>query len=141
MKIKRDKAIICDIDGTLASRGKCDPHEHEKSGSDSLCDEVKNLLDIYKFNNYRIIILTGRQERFSKITKDWLAKHNVEYDIFHMRKNDDNRKDSLIKKNMYQKYIKNNFDVELILDDRDQVVEMWRKELGLKCFQVNYGNF
>ena len=98
MKIEKDKAIICDIDGTLALRDNRDPHEHEKSGSDSLCDEVKNLLDIYKSNNYRIIILTGRQERFYKITKNWLAKHNVEYDIFHMRKNDYNRKDSLVKK-------------------------------------------
>ena len=42
---------------------------------------------------------------------------------------------------IYEKYLKDNFDVEFVLDDRDQVVDMWRKELNLKCFQVNYGNF
>jgi len=27
------------------------------------------------------------------------------------------------------------------LDDRNQVVDMWRRELALPCFQVNYGDF
>jgi hypothetical protein len=31
--------------------------------------------------------------------------------------------------------------IEFVLDDRDQVVEMWRKEHKLTCFQVNYRNF
>ena len=47
----------------------------------------------------------------------------------------------LVEKNIYEKYLKDNFDIEFILDDRDQVVDMWRTELNLKCFQVNYGNF
>ena len=42
---------------------------------------------------------------------------------------------------MYNKFIKNKFREEFILDDRDQVVQMWREDLKLKCFQVNYGNF
>ena len=136
-----NKAIICDIDGTLALRGKRGPFEHEKSGSDTLCQEVKNLLDLYKTNGYKIIILTGRQERFAEITKIWLINNNVEYDLIYLRQNDDNREDSLVKKNMYEKYINNNYQVEFVLDDRNQVVDMWRKDLGLKCFQVNYGDF
>ena len=30
--------------------------------------------------------------------------------------------------------------VLLVLDDRDQVAKMWR-DMGLTCFQVNYGDF
>ena len=30
--------------------------------------------------------------------------------------------------------------VEFVLDDRNQVVDLWRKDLNLPCLQVNYGN-
>ena len=33
------------------------------------------------------------------------------------------------------------YDVAGVLDDRDQVVKMWRNELGLTCLQVAEGNF
>ena len=88
-----------------------------------------------------IIILTGRQERFSKITKEWLSDNNVIYDLIYMRKDNDNSKDSKVKKTIYEKYIRDNFNIEFILDDRNQVVKMWTEELGIKCFQVNYGDF
>jgi hypothetical protein len=28
-----------------------------------------------------------------------------------------------------------------VIDDRNQVVDMWRMELGLVCLQVDYGDF
>jgi putative SOS response-associated peptidase YedK len=37
--------------------------------------------------------------------------------------------------------IRDNFNVEFVLDDRNSVVDMWRKELNLPTFQVNYGDF
>jgi len=27
------------------------------------------------------------------------------------------------------------------MDDRDQVVKLWRDEIGLTCLQVDWGNF
>ena len=58
-----------------------------------------------------------------------------------MRKTGDNRKDSIIKKEIYEKYLKPmNYHVLFILDDRNQVVEMWR-EMGFTVFQVAEGNF
>ena len=42
---------------------------------------------------------------------------------------------------IFDGYIKDKFYVEFILDDRNQVVDMWRKDLKLNCFQVNYGDF
>jgi hypothetical protein len=41
---------------------------------------------------------------------------------------------------LYDTFVKDNYKVLLVLDDRDQVVRMWR-ELGLTCFQVDYGDF
>ena len=41
----------------------------------------------------------------------------------------------------YDDFIKGNYFIEFVLDDRHQVVDTWRKDLKLPCFQVYYGNF
>jgi len=46
-----------------------------------------------------------------------------------------------VDKEIYKAKIEPNYDVYLVLDDRNQVVDMWRKELQLPCFQVWYGDF
>lgn len=57
-----------------------------------------------------------------------------------MRGCDDNRPDAEVKKSTYFNEIEPGFDVWLVLDDRNQTVEMWR-EIGLTCLQVANGNF
>ena len=57
-----------------------------------------------------------------------------------MRKGGDKRIDSIVKKELYRKYIEPFYRVKLVLDDRNQVVDMWR-DLGLPCWQVAPGNF
>lgn len=51
-----------------------------------------------------------------------------------MRQSKDFRKDSVIKSEIYEAEIKGKYFVEFVLDDRDQVVDLWRKELKLPCF-------
>ena len=53
---------------------------------------------------------------------------------------DDSRKDSIVKQEIYEMCIKDKYNVLFVLDDRDQVVNMWREQ-GLKCLQVAEGNF
>ena len=79
-------------------------------------------------------------DKNKKVTEDWLKKNGIEYDKLLMRVTDDVRKDSIIKKEIYENNIKGKYNVSLVLDDRNQVVEMWR-DLGLTCFQVADGNF
>ena len=57
-----------------------------------------------------------------------------------MRKKGDHRKDSIVKKELYEEHIKNRYEVLCVFDDRNQVVDMWREE-GLLCCQVYYGDF
>ena len=66
--------------------------------------------------------------------------HGVTYEQLHMRKKGDMRKDAVIKKEMFEKHVKNNFNVCFIFDDRQLVVEMWR-EMGITCLQVAPGDF
>ncbi len=52
-----------------------------------------------------------------------------------MRRDKDNRKDSLVKEELYLEHVAGNYEVAFVVDDRNQVVAMWRS-LGLSCFQV-----
>ena len=57
-----------------------------------------------------------------------------------MRTLGDMRKDSIVKQELYEQNILGKFNVSFILDDRQQVVDMWRS-LGLTVFQVAEGDF
>lgn len=135
------KAIICDLDGTLALITDRDPYDAESCFSDQLNVPVADLIRMEKSLGTAIILLSGRNEVSRGATMKWLNQHNISFDILLMRKDNDFRKDSLIKKEIYDECIGPTYFVKYVLDDRDQVVNMWRKELHIPCFQVNYGPF
>lgn len=138
------KAIICDLDGTLALLGDRSPYDASTAEDDQLNNPIANILEVYSHQtlyDIAVILITGRDDIYKTQTVRWLQKHNIIYDALHMRKTGDKRKDTKVKKEMYEKFIKNKYDVLFVLEDRDQVVEMWRKDLGLTCLQVDYGAF
>lgn len=134
-------AIIVDIDGTLAHMdGKRSPYDYSKVDGDR-CDEIiRAIVNDYSDIDIKIIVVSGRKDDCEGITRQWLDNNRVDYDLLFMRKSDDTREDSIVKKEIYQTLIEPYYDVFFVLDDRDRVVRMWR-ELGLKTLQVNEGNF
>jgi hypothetical protein len=142
--VQRKKAIICDLDGTLALLGNRSPFETEGLEEDLLNHPVANILEVYAHQSLYpidIILLSGREERFRAGTEEWLKKHAItNYVMLLLRKDKDFRKDYVIKKELYEKHIKGKYDVLFVLEDRDQVVRMWR-EINLTCLQVAYGDF
>ena len=60
--------------------------------------------------------------------------------ILFMRADGDYRADYIIKKEIYERYIRGDFAVDYVFEDRDQVVQMWRK-LGLRTLQVTSGGY
>ena len=58
-----------------------------------------------------------------------------------MRAANDYRKDDEVKYDMYDYGVKDRYKVHYVLDDRNQVVDMWRNKCGLTCFQVAPGDF
>jgi hypothetical protein len=141
--IKQDnqlpKAVIFDVDGTLAIKSDRSPYDWDRVSEDSLNLPVDQALWNYQQAGYRIVVLTGRDGVCENQTKDWLEKNNIRYDYFGIRKTGDTRKDSVIKKELFDDVIKYYY-VTAVYDDRDQVVKMWR-EMGIPCFQVDYGDF
>ena len=57
-----------------------------------------------------------------------------------MRKDYDNRQDAVIKEEIYKLHIQPKFNVLFCVDDRKQVVDMWRR-IGLICLQCAEGEF
>jgi len=81
------------------------------------------------------VLVSGRNECCRNTTQAWLAEHEVSYNYLYMRPQGDMRKDAVVKKEIYDKYIKGKYNVYLVLDDRNQSVQLWRS-LGLKTLQV-----
>lgn len=131
------KAIIVDIDGTLAHMKDRSPFDWGRVGEDE-CDEIiKSIVNNY---NNNIIIMSGRDGSCRDLTIKWLEDNNIKYDLLLMRVKNDCRKDSIVKQELFNNNIKGKYFIEYILDDRDQVVAAWR-DMGLKCLQVQEGNF
>lgn len=135
------KAVIFDVDGTLAKMNGRSPFDWDRVSEDLPKTNIINLAKLYKSAGYKIIIFTGRDGIARLDTKEWLVDNEVPYDDVFIRPRGDQRKDSIIKKELFEENIRGKYYIELVVDDRDQVVKMWRKELGLTCLQVDYGNF
>lgn len=135
-------AIICDIDGTLAHMHGRGPFEWSGVGEDIVDETIAQLLRILEMDfNPFIALFSGRDLSCHKETTDWLNGNHIPYSGLYMRPEGDNRKDSIIKRELFEKHIAGKYNVLFVLDDRNQVVDMWRNELGLKCLQVAEGDF
>lgn len=134
-------AIICDLDGTLClNNGHRGVFDYAKADEDELCPQVMRLLEYYKENDFAIIYMSGREEYGREAADKFMLKHGCPAGELFMRGNGDKRKDSIVKRELFDAHVRGKWNIEFVLDDRDQVVKMWRG-LGLKCFQVDFGDF
>jgi predicted kinase len=134
-------AILCDLDGTLAIIHNRSPFDAVRCEADLLNEPIAEILKNYASRGVKIILMSGRDEAARRPTTNWLAYNRIPYDALFMRATGDVRKDSVVKKELYEAHINGQYFVKFVLDDRNQVVDLWRLELGLPCLQVNYGDF
>ena len=151
------KIVIFDLDGTLAlidkrrdlatKDGKMnwdvffDPDNIDLDTPNQTVIDMANLLHS---QGYLIYIFSGRSDKTEDATIAWLDKHNVNYDLLQMRpqgllyKPDNDLKQGWLDTITLGKAGKDR--VAMVFDDRQQVVDMWRKN-GLTTFQVADGDF
>ena len=154
------KIFIFDLDGTLAlidkrrdistkDNGKMDWDIFFDPKNISLDDpnipviKMAQMLDSQGFN---IVIFSGRSKATYRTTRQWLIQNDVPFDMLQMRPNDRDSggqfhfmKDSDLKQ-LWLDTLVDKDDVFAVFDDRNQVVDMWRKN-GLQVFQVADGDF
>ena len=138
-----NKAIIVDVDGTIAHRvgdNPRDPYDMTRVVEDEYDPIIGGITQIYREAGFDIIVVSARTEEAREGTIQFMVNNDFEFDALFMRQNKDNRKDSIVKTEIFQNDIAGNWDIEFVLDDRDQTVEAWR-ELGLKTLQVATGDF
>jgi predicted kinase len=131
-------AVIFDVDGTLAIMGKRSPYEWNKVDIDEPNRIVIEQIDFHRSKGRKIILLSGRDGSCRELSETWFDFYGIKYDEFHIRTAGDNRKDSIIKKEIYTKELKDKYNILCVYDDRLQVVKEWFK-LGVFCFNVNQG--
>jgi predicted kinase len=134
-------AIVCDLDGTLAIIHHRNPYDASTCEQDGLNTPVADVVKSFAAQGDKIIFVSGRENKYRPQTERWLAAHNIQYHDLIMRASGDHRKDSIIKREIYDTQLDGKYNIRFVLDDRNQVVDMWRKDLGLTCLQVEYGDF
>jgi len=135
-------AILVDMDGTLCHREGFtdrDPYDYTRSGEDGLDPTVADIVQRFSAD-HTIIIFTARPAAAEFICRTWLKEHGVTFDAIFLRKDKDFREDSIVKWEMFQEHVEPFYKVAFVLDDRQQVVDMWRAN-GLKTLQVASGDF
>lgn len=137
--------IIVDIDGTMAKNtsGR-NYYDWKRVGEDTPNRAVVNLVNRLLRDGYKVVFLSGRDSVCRPETEAWLERfvlrmwpNNWE---LHMRPEGDNRQDTDVKVELFDKFVRPWYSVKFVLDDRNSVVDMWRS-MGLACFQVAPGNF
>ena len=137
--------ILVDIDGTVAKIHDRSPFDWTNVGRDKPNLPVIGVVQAMRAAGCAVVFMSGRDSAARTETVAWLGQHfgwqeSTDYQLF-MRKQNDMRKDAIVKRELFDAHIRGRYFAELVLDDRDQVVSLWRRDLGLTCLQVDYGDF
>lgn len=129
-----ENCIIVDLDGTLAhANGKRGYYEWSKVGLDDVDESIADI--IMKYNNEHIIFLTGRSEDCRFETLDWISSiFGVGNVTLLMRNSKDFRPSTIVKKELYENFIKDKFNTIFAIEDKTDISKMWRS-LGIKTLQ------
>lgn len=137
------KAILVDLDGTLAEHVARSPYDYSRVLTDGVHQPIRRMVNGYADSGYVIIGFSGRPD-IDNVRRDtlmWLEENDISMDYLYMRPADMlTENDADVKQHLFDKYIRNNYDVEIMLDDRNRVVRRMRK-LGIKVLQVADGDF
>jgi predicted kinase len=135
--------VIVDIDGTMALMGDRDPYDESTVSQDKPNWPVIRLVNDLLLRGVCVAFVSGRTDACRYDTLRWLRRYLPEKSsnwFLEMRKAGDNRRDDIVKREIFDRVFRNKYHVKFVLDDRNQVVRMWRA-LGLPVFQVAVGEF
>lgn len=134
------EAIIVDIDGTVALHTNRRPYDAAKCSTDTPNKKIVDIVRDYAARGNHILFVSGREEKYKEVTQQWMYKNSIPFHQMWMRPTSDFREDSIVKQEIYDMRIRGKYNVDFVLDDRNRVVDMWRRN-GLTCLQVAPGDF
>lgn len=151
--VMKPRAIIVDIDGTVARMNGRGPFDEHLVHTDELIESVAAMVEHAAMNDIAIIFMSGRTDGCYDATYEWLRKKmeflawefgdicEIQWEL-HMRRSveDRGRPDDIVKHEMFWREVAHRYNVLYTIDDRNKVVAMWRA-IGLTCAQVAEGAF
>jgi predicted kinase len=148
----KPKAFLVDLDGTIALNGSDRDHPNRgyfdwhRVGEDMSNERIIEIVRYFEAAGLEAIFVSGRDGVCFDDTYDWIVDHVYgpmarfrDFALF-MRAESDMRKDSIVKLEIFDRHIRDNYDIQFALDDRNQVVEAYRS-IGLTVLQVADGKF
>jgi len=142
-RLSAPKAILFDLDGTMAKHVARSPYDYSRVLTDEVHPHIRKMVNSYYASGYVCMGFSGRPDidNVRRDTEHWLENNDVMFHELYMRPADQlTVNDADVKQFLFDTYIRNNYDVEVMLDDRNRVVRRMRK-LGLNVLQVNEGDF
>ena len=140
----KPKAVLVDIDGTVAKMEERGPFEWHRVGEDSPIQNVIDLAMRVQASGAQLIFMSGRDEVCREETYDWLVRHMSTNDfrppVLFMRPEGNMEPDQIVKPAMFWKHVGEEYDVIAAFDDRQKVVDMYRS-MGITVAQVAPGDF
>lgn len=130
-----ERAVIFDVDGTLAGLCDRDVYDGSKAINDPVHEDVRTALYAYHLAGIPIIILTGRYGKYKGVTVAWLEKNDIPFSEIHTRVDGDDRPDWVVKQEIFDTKVAPYYNVIGVYDDRPQVLRMWHDK-GLTTFRV-----
>ncbi len=166
--VRAKGTVFVDIDGTLAdiehrrvyvrSKPKNWPAFERAIPDDGPIQWVIDAVNRLYHAGWTVVLMSGRSEKSRQVTQRWLELHGVYYHALYMRREfeydedgsvkltrkgkplGDFRRDDIVKEELLGVARDDGFDPDVVFDDRDQVVAMWRK-LDIPVVQVAEGDF
>ena len=139
--IGKPDAVLCDLDGTAALMGDRSPYSENEYHKDTPNESVRHVLWGLANQGINILYVSARTENGRAGTEKWLNDHKFPTGVaLIMRNNGDQRKDWIVKNELFDNVIAPNYNVLFAIDDRNQVVDAYRKR-DLVVHQVADGEF
>lgn len=135
------RAVLVDVDGTVALCGDRSPFDEATVDQDQPNTPVVEVVRALAAAGNRIVFVSARTDGCREATRAWLQEHvGVPIEALLMRHSGDFRKDFVVKQEIFDACIRHRYAVTCVVDDRRQVVDMWRA-MGLTVLHVAEGEF
>ena len=129
-------AVLSDLDGTLAIANGRRYNDFSRVITDRPDPIVKSLLEELSRAGNLLLFMTGRPALCRADTSRWIQDiAGLPMHELLMRGNDDWSPDAELKHRLYREHIFGKYSIQLVLEDKRSVVDMWRQQ-GLRAFEV-----
>ena len=142
--MSKAKAIIVDIDSTIANNDHRQKHLTGKKDWDKFfdaCEQDKpitasiSMVQALEKKDLKIVFISGRPENYKEKTENWLKKHVglKKYELL-MRPNKNFNDVVEIKRNLLNS-IRYKYEILFALEDNEALATMWEEE-NIPCIKI-----